>query len=200
MSDILKDFDFDFYGLENRLEGILEDYIDDLKLRVKEVVAKSILPLPTSEYSAIAATNEFWVSRGCAGIEGRPYLRYMRARVGEIEATNGHFLLRAKTAMDDGFYLPTPNTIEKSFDMVNYPNTDKVVPEHKNWADLSTAPDGDRLKVNGGTIVNKDYLHLITEGKESDWEIAFDEKSTRSPLLLRRKDGERWAVLMPLMR
>lgn len=193
-------FDFDFCGLERDLERVFEDYMDDLKERLKKYVSESMLPTTIGAHGVAAASNEEWVSRACANVYGRPALKYMRVRDGVAEATNGHILLMAKTDLPDGFFLPNEGVIAKSDDKVIYPNTDIVIPKYENYEPLIATKKGERMQVNGGSLVDSQYLLLITEGDEKEWEIAFDEESTMKALMFRQKGGERWAVLMPLMR
>lgn len=191
-------FYFNFGGLERALERVFEDYMDDLERDLKKYIAERVLPMAIGEHKAVAASNEDWVSRVVGRDYTRPALAYMRVRKGVIEATNGHLLLRAKTSLSDGFYLPNNGVIAKSEDVVAYPNTDKAVPEYNNYEPLIATVKGAIMQVNGGSLVDSQYLSTIIEGNEKEWEIAFDVGSTIRPLMLRRNDGQRWAALMPV--
>lgn len=104
-----------------------------------------------------------WVAKAVANdSDVRTYLRYVYVSAGEMVATDGHRMHRAKIDMPDGFYEPKtglPIAID-----AKYPDYKRIIPKP---ATLSPAPEPSNPLVQGriffrkiGPVsINVDYLN-----------------------------------------
>lgn len=179
------------------LESDIEDLIDTAKHDA--LMAMKVRKTPTERDIVLRgkAINDFqWVARATSTEHTRQTLHFLRVREGIIEATNGHILLWCDSDKEDGLYGITG---EHFNDGGNFPNTDKLKPSWDNWQPLVIEKQDDvRAHINGSNVVDRNYLHIITEGEPEEWEIAFSENSRYEPLALRHKTSSRRAVLMPM--